>query len=226
MNITVKCACGKEFSTSAENAGKKAKCSACGQRLDIPASALSADIESEIAQWLPTSTAEPTNARPSASPPPRIPDPPFRSTMPPVGASAAANSTAHSHGASVGTMGASGSVGVASKRSPSLQSNSWYDLFDWDFSNFITPQIVRSLYRLYLIVAAMALVGQPLGMYFFVFRGDERWSVQTYVYLIFVEAFLLVGLLLWLLVLRLFLEMVMVFFRSEEHLRELASTKG
>lgn len=116
-------------------------------------------------------------------------------------------------------------LGGANSRLPKPQSNSWYDLFDWDFSSFITPQIVRSLYRIYLILAAVALVGQPLGMYFFVFRGDERWSVQTYVYLIFVEAFLLVGLLLWLLVLRLFLEMVMVFFRSEEHLRELTSTK-
>jgi hypothetical protein len=36
MKIEFRCTCGKSFATKAENAGRKAKCNACGAELTIP----------------------------------------------------------------------------------------------------------------------------------------------------------------------------------------------
>jgi hypothetical protein len=69
MQITVKCGCGREFATKADNAGKRAKCSGCGNILTIP----SAVIDDNVEDWLgPPTTNLQSNPRLN---PPKVPAP-------------------------------------------------------------------------------------------------------------------------------------------------------
>lgn len=64
--ISVHCDCGKEFTTKAENAGKKGKCPACGKVITIPMPVIEDDVE----DWLGAPSTNPLKSPSSASQPP------------------------------------------------------------------------------------------------------------------------------------------------------------
>jgi hypothetical protein len=218
------------ITTKDENAGKKAKCPTCGAVLTIaapPKATMSmagapnagAALEDDVAAMLGQSAA--------ASGPPSPPVPPrFAPVNNGAGGfySPAANPTANNQ-----------------HRSPAKSQSTSYDepgfldfdssvlkgLFDLNFRRFITPSIIKSLYAthmLFVLIFLFFLVWTNYVLLAGTAIQVNRSPALTYFLVAMSNVGAILFLFVWTLITRLCLEAVMVLFRGEEHLRELAES--
>lgn len=91
----------------------------------------------------------------------------------------------------------------------------WEALFDFSFSKFVTVELVRVLYVVAIIFAALGAVGAVLGAFinYGILMG------------IFSAAMAVVGFVLTVLVARVWLEVFVVLFRIADYTREIAEKK-
>jgi hypothetical protein len=90
----------------------------------------------------------------------------------------------------------------------------WSRFFDFSFEEFITPSLVKALF-----IIAMVVIG--LG----VLAGIIMGFVSSGVYGIFVLIAALIGGFIYLLLARVFLEMIVIFFRIRDNTEEIANKK-
>jgi hypothetical protein len=227
MQINVQCDCGKSFTTKSENAGKKAKCGACGRTISIPTPSLDASV----ADWLHSPTTAVKGSRTSEAPasPPSTPPPVSISSLasssigPINGPPLAPTSTTISSGPGDRRTG----DGVTNESKEELgfldwNSSSLLGLFDWRFRDFITPSIVSSLYSCHIIIVGLALIALVCGNFWVFFNSLARGEPYFYYMLVLADLSVLLIVIAWTLVVRLCLEAVMVIFRAEESLRKIS----
>jgi len=90
-------------------------------------------------------------------------------------------------------------------------------LFDPSFGEFITSRWIKGLFIIFLIFAGMPLLG---GCFFAITLINAN-GFMGLIEALFLLAFLAVGFLVQTIIVKLFLEFVLVLFRIEEHTREL-----
>ncbi|MEO2033025.1 MAG: DUF4282 domain-containing protein [Planctomycetaceae bacterium] len=126
-------------------------------------------------------------------------------------------------------------IPVKHRRRRRQTSDSLADLFDFSFRRFVTPLVVKIIYGLYVAIGLVVW----LGWSFLMFTGgvgtmvsqadasngtgDSSVSAMMFVVWIFGSLAYLLGFGWGLLILRLGLESVMVMFRMEDHLSEIAN---
>jgi hypothetical protein len=88
----------------------------------------------------------------------------------------------------------------------------WEALFDFSFSKFVTVELVRILYVVAIILAALAAVASAVGAFF-------NYGIWIGV---FSAAMAVVGFVLVVLVARVWLEIFVVLFRIADYTREMA----
>lgn len=218
--ISVHCNCGKLFTTRDENAGKKAKCAACGAVMTIRTSVSNDEIADLLGNPA-LNSAGTQSGRSHSAPPGAIPV----NAPPPAFPSALGSRSSYASTASPERH-------RARRQEP--------DFFDWDssvvvgifdlkFARFITPAIIKSLYATHMVFVFLSLCALVWSNYRVLADTTTREAshpVLMYLYIAVANVTAIVGLFILTLLVRLCLEAVMVLFRGEEHLRSLAESAG
>lgn len=212
MQLRVRCPCGKDFSADVASAGKKAKCPACSRVLIIPTTTPQSNDQvgpETIAPKIETVESRAAKIPLMRSPP--LIQTPNASAMPASFGSAAGGPSRTNR------RSAKHDLNLFDAESAGLTG-----LIDWRFRGFIAPSVVSILYLVYLIIVALAISAMAVGNFWLLIKSPDRGEPDFYVKLIAADVSSLLAIFFTTLGLRLVLELVLVAFRCEEHLRELA----